>query len=238
MKPLISVIIPVYNTEKYLAEAIDSILAQTYSPLEIIVVDDGSIDKTAKVAQQYGSSVRYHYQQNQGISAARNAGIALAKGEFFAFLDADDLWVPQKLDLQMRFFIVNNELEAVFGHTQQFYSPELEESLRQKIYCPPESMGGYLVSTLLIQRSTFFRVGRFDTRWQTGTDVSWYLQARDIGFNFQMLPDVVHLRRLHDKNHGTINRHQFNQRLHILKESLDRRRQQSNDRENGSTVKT
>lgn len=95
--PNFSVIIAVYNGGATLARAIDSVLAQSHPPLEVIIVDDGSTDNTAAVAQRYGESVRYVYQQNAGVSAARNAGVRLARGEWLAFLDADDWYYPQRL---------------------------------------------------------------------------------------------------------------------------------------------
>jgi glycosyltransferase involved in cell wall biosynthesis len=95
------VIIPVFNGEKYLAEAIESILAQCYSPIEIIIVDDGSTDNTPAIAKQY-ESIRYLSQTHGGISAALNNGITISKGNFYAFLDADDLWMPDKLTLQIK----------------------------------------------------------------------------------------------------------------------------------------
>jgi glycosyltransferase involved in cell wall biosynthesis len=98
---LISCIVPVYNGERYLGETLDSIFAQTYQPLEIIVVDDGSTDGTATVAASYGQRVRYLCQTNQGKAAARNRGFGAAQSEFIAFIDADDLWHPEKLTRQI-----------------------------------------------------------------------------------------------------------------------------------------
>ena len=94
---LISCIVPVFNGERYLAEALDSILAQTWRPLEVIVVDDGSTDGTAHIAAGYGAEVSYIHQANAGPAAARNRGLDAARGEFIAFLDADDLWHKDKL---------------------------------------------------------------------------------------------------------------------------------------------
>src|SRR5215475_2242760 len=101
MPPLISCIVPVYNGEKYLAEAIETIVQQSYRPLEIIIADDGSTDGTAKVAERYSNLLRYLRQDNAGTAAARNLGLSAAVGEFVAFLDADDLWHPEKLARQM-----------------------------------------------------------------------------------------------------------------------------------------
>ena len=96
-------IIPAYNCERYLAAAIESVLKQDYKPFELIVVDDGSSDKTAQIVHQYDQHLQYVYMPNSGPAAARNKGMELAKGEFLAFLDADDLWEPGKLSLQMKY---------------------------------------------------------------------------------------------------------------------------------------
>jgi glycosyltransferase involved in cell wall biosynthesis len=103
-KSLISVIIPVYNAEKYLAETVESVLAQTYRPIEIIIVDDGSTDGNRKIAQRFGRPVCYSFKSHQGLGAARNHGITMARGAFCAFLDADDLWVENKLTRQIAVF--------------------------------------------------------------------------------------------------------------------------------------
>ena len=98
---LISCVIPVFNGERYLGEALESVLAQSYQPLEVIVVDDGSTDETAEVARRYGERVRYVWQPNAGETAARNLGLTAAHGEFIAFLDADDVWDSEKLERQI-----------------------------------------------------------------------------------------------------------------------------------------
>src|SRR3954451_23570366 len=102
--PLVSVIIPVHNGAKYLRAALESVFAQTYSPFEVIVVDDGSVDESGVIAQSF-NDVRYIHQANQGVAAARNNGIGAARGEFLAFLDQDDLWTTEKLKLQMGYLM-------------------------------------------------------------------------------------------------------------------------------------
>src|SRR5260370_1335559 len=103
MNPRVSVVIPTYNRSDKVGKGIDSVLAQTFRDLEVIVVDDGSSDETGKVLlEAYGDRIRYYFQNNQGASAARNRGIAEARGELIAFLDSDDLWVKDKLDWQLK----------------------------------------------------------------------------------------------------------------------------------------
>ena len=100
--PLVSVILPVYNGARFLAESLESAVAQTYPQIEIVMMDDGSKDESASIGQAF-PRVLYFYQENGGIAAARNAAIALAHGELLAFLDHDDLWAPNKIELQVAY---------------------------------------------------------------------------------------------------------------------------------------
>ena len=102
--PLVSVVIPTYNRAWVIKEAVDSVLAQDYKDFELIIVDDGSTDNTSDVLASYGEDVRVLFQENRGVSAARNRGVAEASGHFVAFLDSDDLWLPKKLSIQVEFF--------------------------------------------------------------------------------------------------------------------------------------
>jgi len=228
--PLVSVIIPVHNCDRYLAEAIESVLVQTYRPIEIIVVDDGSTDGSADIAKRFASSVRYCFQPHSGAGTARNLGIELAQGSFFAFLDADDLWVNDKLTRQMTAMKSDRELDIIFGQIQQFHSPELDESVKNKLHCPPELMPGYHAGTMLIKQDAFFRVGLFETNWQVGEFISWYLRLRELELPTIMLPELVMLRRLHETNMGIRQRQSITDYVRVLKASLDRRRVASQGR--------
>lgn len=219
---LVSVIIPVYNAEKYVAEAIESVLPQRYKPIEIIAVDDGSTDSSAAIVKLF-PAVKYYFQTNAGISATRNQGIKQAKGDFLAFLDADDVWVEDKLALQMAAFDDNPNLDIVFGHVQQFRSRELAQP-QDDPTSAMDIMPGYIPSTMLIKRKAFFRVGLFETHWKMGEFASWYLRSLEQGLQSLMLPNLVALRRLHDANNGLQQRSSINDYIHIIKGSLDRRR--------------
>ncbi len=116
-KPLVSVIIPTYNRDWIVAEAIDSVLAQDFSDYELLVVDDGSEDCTAEILAAYGDNITVLHQSNKGVSAARNCGIAAAAGRLIAFLDSDDLWLPQKLSTQVKFF--SDHPDAVINQTEE-----------------------------------------------------------------------------------------------------------------------
>ena len=223
-KNLISAIIPVYNCERYLAEAIESVQAQTYRPVEVIIIDDGSTDRTAEVALRYESEITYFYQPNAGSSAARNQGVRLSHGSYLAFHDADDTWIKNKLALQIQVFHDDPQVDAVFGHVKQFYSPDLDEDTRKRIVCPENLMPGYLSTAMLVKREAFFHVGFFQTRWEIGEDMNWFIRAREIGLKMVMLPDLLYYRRLHAENKGLRLKDKQQQRLYILKAALDRRR--------------
>jgi glycosyltransferase involved in cell wall biosynthesis len=227
INPLVSVIIPAYNAERYLAEAIESVLAQSYYPLEIIVVNDGSTDNTAAVAANFGDRISYHHHQNSGLSRTLNRGVGLARGEFLAFLDADDLWASEKTRLQVEAFAAAPELEAVFGGIRHFLCPTLDAASRGQLHCPAEDAPGYFKLTMLIRREAFRRVGGFDERWQVGDFVDWFARAREAGLRTRMLDTVVALRRIHGANLTRRESHRQADYLRILHAALERRRQQT-----------
>jgi glycosyltransferase involved in cell wall biosynthesis len=223
--PHISCIIPVFNGEKYLSEAIESILKQTYPFLEIIVVDDGSTDGTATVVSSYRSRIRYVRQSNAGPAMARNLGLSAARGDYLAFLDADDLWHPAKLERQVACFQHRCELELCVTHVQNFWVPELkDEADRFRNHRLTRPLPGYVTQTLLARRALFERVGPFNVALRHGDAQDWFLRAAEEGAVMKLLPDVLVYRRLH---HGNFSREvsaAHDDHLLIIKASLDRRR--------------
>ena len=133
--PLVSCIVPCFNGARYLGEAIDSILAQTHRPIEVIVVDDGSTDDSARVARRYGDAVRYHYRENGGPGAACNTGVELATAEVVAF-QQDDLWLPDKTRRQLDELEASPDLGYCVGHIQNFWAHGLEEERSGIATCP------------------------------------------------------------------------------------------------------
>jgi len=221
---LVSIIIPVFNCEQYLREAIESVLGQTYRPIEIIVVDDGSTDNSAGVAKGFASEVRYVYQDNSGVGAALNTGIELSRGCFLAFLDADDLWKEDKLMHQMAVFADHPDMDMVFGQVKQFYSSELDGDQRKRVVIPVEATSGIFKGNMLIKRASFFRVGTFETRWKVGDFIDWYLKAMEKSLKSLVLEEVLMLRRIHANNMGIRERKSQSDFVRILRASLDRRR--------------
>lgn len=221
-RALVSVIVPVWNSERYLEEALLGVLSQTGVDLELIVVDDGSTDTSASLVRRVAPGARYHRQDHAGISAALNAGLALAVGTHVAILDADDVWPSRSLERRLRLFDDDADLDAAAGHVEQFHSPDLDPAIARTILCPPAPIPGFLMGSLLVRRSAFLATA-FDSRFDAAQGVEWFVRAVDAGLRVRMLPDVVLRRRLHASNHSRrgIHRALYPQ---ILKASLDRRR--------------
>jgi glycosyltransferase involved in cell wall biosynthesis len=223
-KPLVSVMIGVYNGAAYLGEAIESVLAQSYRPLELIVVDDGSDDGSGSIARAYGEPVRCIRQERGGMAAARNRAVAEAGGDYFAFLDADDRFRPHKIERQLSFFTADPDLDAVFGHVTEFLSPDLDDAARSRLRRPVDDMPWPTPNLMLVKRDSFFEVGLFSTALKVGIGVDWYARAIEAGLKTAVPAIVVLERRLHADNNGIRQSGQRPQYLHVLKASLDRRR--------------
>jgi glycosyltransferase involved in cell wall biosynthesis len=227
--PIISCIVPVFNGERYLREALESILKQSYQSFEIIVVDDGSTDQTAAVIHHYGEQIRFLRQANAGTAAARNLGLSVAEGEFIAFLDADDLWHAAKLERQMARFQAHPELDYCVAHVQNFWVPELiEEEIRFRDHRISKPLPGYTTGTLLARRGFFEFVGPFSHTIKHADDTDWFLRASEHGAVMELLPDVLLYRRLHQTNLSRLRASDSrDQYLRMLKLALDRRRRPS-----------
>jgi glycosyltransferase involved in cell wall biosynthesis len=223
-RPLVSVVMTVFNGEKYLREAIKSVIGQTYRSFELIVVDDGSIDGSSAIAKSFSSQLRYFYQDNSGQGAALNRGIELSRGSFLSFLDDDDLWREDKLMHQIAAFDNNPDADMVFGHVEQFYSSDLNEDDRKRIRIHAKVMRGFFKGCMLIRRDSFFRVGMFDIRWKLGDFIDWYSRAMEKPLKSIMLDELLVLRRIHANNTGIRDRKFRPEFVRILKASLDRRR--------------
>ena len=224
--PLVSCIVPCYNGERYLDDAIRSILEQTHRRLEVIVVDDGSTDGSAGVVRRLGDSVRYHFQDNRGPGGACNTGLRLAAGEYVAFLEQDDLWLPGKTRRQLEEFERNPGLGYCVGHIQNFWVPELHVEAERHADRPVmRPVPGYVVQTLMVRRDVFDRVGGFDESLRFAFAGEWFLRSDDSGVPGVLIADVVTRRRLHENNFSRRNRAASHEQfLHVIKGALDRRR--------------
>ncbi|MDX2163398.1 MAG: glycosyltransferase family A protein [bacterium] len=219
----ISVVIPVHNGERYLAQALESVFAQTYPAAECWVIDDGSTDGTVEIAERF-SAVRVVSQGNAGAAHARNQGISRVTGDLIAFLDADDLWLPDKLALQVKALDDHSGTGIVFGMVEQFHSPELSAALKAQIYCTPVPVPGYLPSACMVRADVFQRVGLLNVSVRQGEFIDWCARARDAGVHERMLPHTVTRRRLHNLNQRAVKVDQQSHMVDMLKGVLDRRR--------------
>lgn len=204
--PLVSVVIPAYNAERFLGEAIESVLAQTYSPVELIVVDDGSTDRTAAVAAAYGEATVIS-QENSGPSAARNRGAAAAGGELLAFHDSDDAMTPDKLAVQVGHLLDNPGVGCVLAEQELLVEPGAElpfwvEGTKVPTVMPPrppELADEPMVHpmTMVVRRTTFEQVGGFDESMRAAEDFDWMLRASEEEVEIARLTNVLLRRRVH-----------------------------------------
>lgn len=218
--PLATIIVPVFNGESFLGAALESALAQDVGNVEVIVVDDGSQDGTAGIARSF-PRVRYLWQENAGPGAARNAGLAVAQGEFVAFLDADDVIPPDKLSLQIGYLRDHPEVGCVLGKHEWISDgagpPDLE---RDALY---DEVGGIPLMTLVTRRTVLDELGGFDSAFRISEDRDLLIRMRERGIHIVVLPQVVLHRRWHDAS-TTVNRTVPTLMARSLKAKLDRAR--------------
>lgn len=208
----VAVVIPVFNGERYLAEAVTSARSQSVLLDEIVVVDDGSTDGTAGWLHAQ-DDLTMVTQNNRGAGAARNSGVQNVDASILAFLDSDDVWRPDYLEHQLAALDADSSVDAVFARVEQF----VDEGFRR------DQRAGYIPSAMVIRREAFLRVGWFDETPGVPEFAAWFLAARDAGLRYTENPRVLVERRVHAGNKGRTPgaQHQY---LPLLKQSLDRRR--------------
>lgn len=221
---LVSAVIPAYNSERFLQSAIESALNQTYPSIEVVVVDDGSTDMTEDVVRSFNEDlpIRYICQEHSGQSVARNLGAQESQGDFIGFLDSDDLWTPDKIQLQVEALQASPDLDMVFGQARQF-----REDAQCFIGAPTPAQ---LPGTMLIRRSSWLRTPGFDPVWRVGEFIDWFLKATESGLKSDMVQRHILSRRLHGGNLGSSG-HGREDYVRILKASLDRRRATTKSKE-------
>jgi glycosyltransferase involved in cell wall biosynthesis len=219
----VSVVIPVFNGALTLGKALQSVFAQTMDEIEIIVVDDGSTDGTGQVLkEQNDPRLRILQQKKSGAATARNTGVKEAKGRFIAFLDADDCWSENKLELQLKQIKKDRSFRMIFGHVMEFTD---ERSLDGSLTATPgRILAGYSPITLLISKTDFLEVGWFDQRYTVAEFIQWFDRAKGCGFRVHLMPEILAYRRIHAGNRDRLTRPDTRQYAAVIKESLDRRR--------------
>ena len=221
--PLVSVILPVYNGERMVAESIHSVLQQDYRPAELIVIDDGSTDGTAGIAAAFADRVRYYYQPHSGAAAARNFGIRQAKGEYIAFIDADDLWPPGKLRFQMRCFEARPAIEIVQGLIRRIKIPDLVQGRLTGADIDFPFLYTNL-GAMLVRRAVFDELGYLDEGLQFNEDTDFWLRAREAGIRIVIQRKVSLIYRIHGHNLTTGENLKTMKFFPVLQRSIHRRR--------------
>ena len=218
--PRVTVIVAAYNGERFLSETLESVFAQDFDSFEVVFVDDGSQDRTGEIAQSF--PVRYVRQENQGLPAARNAGLALAGGELVAFLDDDDVLTPTKLSVQVRYLDEHPETGCVLGRQEWILEDGVEPPpmARDPIF---GELGGIQLVTAMIRRTVLDELGGFDRSYRYAEDRDLFIRMREHGVEIAVLPEVVLHKRLHGAN-MTMNAPTTHPMLRSLREKLQRER--------------
>ena len=220
VRPLVSVIIPTYDSARFIADAVRGVLAQTYPCHEVIVIDDGSRDETAEIVRGLTGPIRYRRQDNRGPAAARNAGIKMARGKYICFLDADDLWTPNKLELQVEFMAAHSEIGLLFTDAEEWEDKEiLKSSILETMalhadivsQVPIQDAFRKLVmenpiptSSVMMRKDCFLRTGLFDEdlRVVGVEDRDMWLRVA-ANFDIACLPTILAKKRSHGANIST-----------------------------------
>ncbi len=228
--PLVSVIVAVHNGERFLRSALESLYAQDYEPFEVIFIDDGSTDSSADIAREF-TGLQYHYQENQGLAAARNAGLRLARGEFLAYLDDDDTIPPHKLRRQVAYLVDNPEVGCVLARQEIILEAGVE---------PPEwltrdpifgDLDGIPFVSAMIRTPLLGQVGGFDVTYGFAEDRDLFVRLREHGVRIEVIPEVLLFRRFHGENMNFRLRPKKHPLLRSLKAKIDRERAGPSERQ-------
>jgi glycosyltransferase involved in cell wall biosynthesis len=230
MRPGVSVVIPSYNSAAYLPEAIDSALNQTVAPLEVIVVNDGSTDETPQILERYRGRLVVITQENRGLSGARNSGIAAASGELIAFLDADDVWLPEKLEKQVA-CLAEHPRAGLVHSAAHWWNPETGERSIRSNGNPHQVAGAcykeffaynrVTVSTIVVPQECLAQVGNFDEEIRRPTTQDYDLCIR-IARHYELayVDEPLVLYRLHTSNASNQLLPIWEDALYVLRKAL------------------
>ncbi|MEM1167879.1 MAG: glycosyltransferase [Cyanobacteria bacterium P01_H01_bin.35] len=222
--PLVSVIIVVKNGERYLQNAIDSILNQTYSNYEIIVIDGSSTDNTPKIAQSY-PQIRYFVQDSKGIANAYNQGIELGKGELIAFLSHDDTWTSDKLETQVIYMSEHPEIGYTVAKVNFFLEPGHSPPSGFRTELLEGEHIGKIMETLVVRKTLFEKIGKLNPEFAVAEDVDWFARANDAQIPMAVMPKVLLNKRVHDTNLSLNSQQNTQNLLKLIRNSIQRKRQ-------------
>jgi glycosyltransferase involved in cell wall biosynthesis len=220
--PLVSVVISVKNGELFLHEALKSVLQQKYEPIEILVIDGHSTDKTAEIALSY-EGVQHIMQPGRGIADGNNTGVNLAKGDLIAFLSHDDKWTSNKLSTQIRFMQENPKFAFTNARIKFFLEPGCKTPSGFRTDLLQGDHIGVIMETLVARKSVFDRVGPFDTSLKISEDIEWFARAKDYNIKSAVIQEVLLYKRVHDKNISIHTDHEYVDLFQAIRKSIHRK---------------
>lgn len=224
-RPPVSVIIPVFNGERFIEEAVQSVMAQKYPALEIIVVDDGSTDRTGMIVREkLPGDIRYFRQENKGPAAARNLGIMNATGEFIVFLDVDDKWPEGNLNVMVDKMIEEPGMQVITGYAQLM---QKDASGGYEHIGDPKESFKHFIGAAIYRKEAFEKVGLFDPSLRFGEDTDWYMRANEAGTSMKRLEEITLFVRRHGGNMTGGKNFVELGNLRVAKKCLERRRAQA-----------
>ena len=227
VRPLVSVIVAVSEGERYISSALNSIFRQNYDPFEVIVVDGQSVDGTGVIARSF-KGVKYICQAGQGLADGRNTGIVAAQGEFIAFLDADDLWMPDKLHEQIEHLMRNPEIHYVNAWVQFFTDPEYRRRSGYTRKFIEQVHIGRTPGTLVARKSAFDVVGLFSPDFSIACDAEWFVRAGACKLPMFIIPKVLLRKRIHNDNLSSNVSANRKELMAVIRQSIIRQRQHEN----------
>jgi glycosyltransferase involved in cell wall biosynthesis len=221
--PLVSVIIPVKNGERFLPDALADVAGQTYTNRETIVVDGGSTDRSAEIARS-SPGTRVVEQDGEGLADAWNVGLEDARGELIAFLDSDDRWAAEKLAMQVELLVERPEIDYAVTEARFFLEPgcPCPPSFRPELLQRPHVID--MPSALMARRSTFDVVGNFSTDYELASDLDWFARAKDSVLVRGVVAEPLVLKRVHDTNLSWFGPGMNRELLDVLRRSVVRQR--------------
>ncbi len=225
--PLVSVIIPVYNGEKYVQECLESVYQQTYRPIEVIIVDDGSTDNSLQAVKKVPGEKKIIAQQNRDVSHARNTGVSNAAGEFIAFLDQDDIWHHEKLEKQVQVFQAELEVDLIFTDLIKFneegkmrhpkdrhrYASKLND---ENLFAMLVRKNVLMPSAVMVKKEGFVKAGMFDPQFKTCGDYEMWLRMASKNMKFRYVAEPLTMYRYHSKNVSKQTLTMHNDRIKVM----------------------
>lgn len=224
-RPLVSIVLPVKNGERFLAESISSVLSQNYRSIELIIIDGQSNDRSAEIIRSFPEA-KYVSQGGTGVNEAWNQGINEAQGEYVGFIGSDDVWVPEKIQKQISYFEDHPDILCCITMIKMFLEPDTTPPPSYRIETLDIAYPGYNLETLLVHRSIFEQIGGFLTRAPGPQDMDWWLRLIDSGETVAVVPEVLVHKRIHDLNLSYTDKpeHFYNNIFAAMRRSIQRKR--------------